>query len=217
MYATSEIARIAPSLVNSFVTVINFLAENHTLLPNPRGNMELWSQQHISAMASKFAAARMPHQPTPPTTIPDPIVSFILNVYFGLPDADLERAKHEHKLAMAAENMVGDLLERFLASILEPKGWVWCAGSTVKSVDFVKPTKNPKGWFALQVKNRDNSENSSSSAIRAGTIIKKWHRTYSRTGKTNWHNFPDEPLRANLSEEEFQAFVKSYLEALKTV
>ena len=68
----------------------------------------------------------------------------------------------------------------------------------------------------LQVKNRDNSENSSSSAIRAGTIIEKWFRTFSRRAGSNWAAFPDESLRAQLSEEAFKDFVKEYLRELKT-
>lgn len=54
-----------------------------------------------------------------------------------------------------------------------------------------------KLWEAVQVKNRDNTENSSSSAIRQGTTIEKWFRTYSKPSRkratnTNWENFPEE-------------------------
>jgi SinI restriction endonuclease len=94
--------------------------------------------------------------------------------------------------------------------------YIIAAGSIVKSVDFIKPPlPDADVWTVLQVKNRDNSENSSSSAIRKGTMIEKWFRTYSKTGKTNWSNFPDEQMRTDLSEVLFQAFVKNYLENLK--
>ncbi len=116
---------------------------------------------------------------------------------------------------MGAENMVGDLLERYLASVLEPMDWIWCSGSIVKAVDFVRPpARTGETWRLLQVKNRDNSENSSSSAIRIGTSIEKWHRTFSQKLGSNWDNFPDASLRQKLSEENFKTFVRNYLQAL---
>ena len=103
-----------------------------------------------------------------------------------------------------------------MASVMEPRGWVWCTGSFVKAIDFVKPPDAKGGtWMELQVKNRNNSENSSSSAIRSGTSIKKWFRTFSTKSETNWGAFPDPALRRYLSEEGFIAFVREYLAELK--
>jgi hypothetical protein len=117
---------------------------------------------------------------------------------------------------MGAENFVGELLERYIAEGLEPYDWVWVSGSIVKAVDFIHPpTKKNSKWTILQVKNRDNSENSSSSAIRAGTEIKKWFRTFSKKAGSNWQNFPDIMNRADFSEEGFRDFVKKYLDHLK--
>ena len=112
---------------------------------------------------------------------------------------------------MASENIVGDILERYIASIIEPKGWIWCAGSIIKSVDFIR--KNNDKWELLQIKNRDNSENSSSKAIRDGTSIKHWFRTFSRKKQTNWENFPDPTV--TLSEAGFRRFLIDYIEKLK--
>ena len=112
---------------------------------------------------------------------------------------------------MAAENIVGDLLERYLAEKLEPSGWIWCSGTSVKAVDFIHYDEKNNEWNLLQVKNRDNTENSSSSKIRDNTTIKKWFRTYSQRDATNWENFPDEVSSKNLNEEDFRAFVKNYL------
>jgi len=109
------------------------------------------------------------------------------------------------------------LLERYLASVLEPRGWVWCSGAMVKAVDFIKPPSATQAtWHLLQVKNRDNSENSSSSAIRVGTTIEKWFRTFSRKTGSNWAAFPDPVLRQHLSEHDFKNFVINYLHALKS-
>ena len=68
----------------------------------------------------------------------------------------------------------------------------------------------------MQVKNRDNTENSSSSAIRNGTEIQKWFRTFSkpsrnRSSNTNWENFPEAEFRDQLSEEGFLQFIRDYL------
>ncbi|MFM7980465.1 MAG: SinI family restriction endonuclease, partial [Candidatus Fonsibacter sp.] len=63
----------------------------------------------------------------------------------------------------------------------------------------------------FQIKNRDNSENSSNSAIRNGTEIKKWFRSFSRTGATNWSKLPVEMSQYGLSEEGFMEFVAMYL------
>jgi hypothetical protein len=151
-----------------------------------------------------------------PTTIPDAAVSVILQQCRGFSEAQTERIKIEHQLSMSAENLVGALLERYIARVLEPHGWIWCAGDFVRAIDFIKYNKSNKQWEAVQVKNRDNTENSSSSAIRNGTTIEKWFRTYSkpskrRTTNTNWENFPEEEFRDQLSEAGFLQFIRDYL------
>jgi hypothetical protein len=162
-----------------------------------------------------FAASRGPKAPETPATVPDELVSFILHEYFGVPAENLERAKKEHLLSMGAENLVGELLECYLASVMEPLGWIWCSGSMVRAVDFIKPPAAGGNWSLLQIKNRDNSENSSSSAIREGTDIQKWFRTFSKKAGSNWPAFPDTEIRPLVSEKTFLAFVKAYLAALK--
>lgn len=85
----------------------------------------------------------------------------------------------------------------------------------VKAVDFIKPPDMAAGnWRLLQIKNRDNSENSSSSAIRIGTHIEKWHRTFSKKMGSNWAAFPEAELLKHLSEDGFRKYVKTYLKAL---
>ena len=147
-------------------------------------------------------------QPPEPSTVPDNMVSEILVSYYGYDASRTESMKLEHQHAMLAENTVGNLLELYIYSEAKHFGWVHCVSELVKKIDFVK--FNGVDWDLLQVKNRDNSENSSSSAIRNGTEIKKWFRTFSRTGATNWNNFPDEDLRVLLSEDGFIEFVQNY-------
>ena len=111
--------------------------------------------------------------------------------------------------AMGAENFIGWILESYIASEAEPLGWVWCSGAIVRSVDFIRPMDGGN-WRMLQVKNRSNSENSSSSKVRQGTSIEKWFRIYAYNGKTNWDTFPDPELRTKLSEESFRTYIIDY-------
>lgn len=216
--ARSAMDAIQSDLTEKYVTVIRFLTNQPGAASAMRGANAptIGSAAYVRAQARAFATSREPRSPNPPSTVPDEMVSVILREYFDIPEADLERAKREHLLSMGAENLVGELLERYLASVLEPRGWVWCSGALVKAVDFVKPPATAgEHWQLLQVKNRDNSENSSSSAIRDGTEIEKWFRTFSRRPGSNWAAFPDATLSPYLSEEAFKAFVRKYLRALR--
>lgn len=217
-FARAAMAAINPPLADKYANLIKLLALNPEAASKMRGNNSpaVGTEAYIRAQAASFSSSRVPRAPEPPATVPDEMVSFILHNYFNVPEANLERAKNEHLLSMGAENLVGELLERYLASVMEPRGWIWCSGSTVKAVDLIKPPAAPGGkWKLLQVKNRDNSENSSSSAIRIGTDIEKWFRTFSKKTGSNWGAFPDAEIRPLVSEAGFRKFVKEYLEALK--
>jgi hypothetical protein len=217
-FARAAMAAINPPLADKYANLIKLLAMNPEAASKMRGqnSPDVGTEAYIRAQAASFSSGRVPKAPEPPATVPDEMVSFILKNYFSVPEGNLERAKNEHLLSMGAENLVGELLERYLASIMEPLGWIWCSGSIVKAVDLIKPPTAPGGaWKLLQVKNRDNSENSSSSAIRNGTSIEKWFRTFSKKKGSNWGAFPDEEIRHLVSEAGFKTFVKEYLEALK--
>lgn len=217
-FARAAMATINPPLADKYANLIKLLAMNPGAASKMRGNNSpaVGTEAYIRAQAASFSSSRVPRAPEPPATVPDEMISFILHNYFDVPEENLERAKNEHLLSMGAENLVGELLERYLASVMEPRGWIWCSGSTVKAVDLIKPPAAPGGaWKLLQVKNRDNSENSSSSAIRNGTDIEKWFRTFSKKTGSNWGAFPDADIRPLVSEAGFRKFVKEYLEALK--
>lgn len=209
---TSAIKNVDARLQKEFETVAEFLGDFDEFRPARISRAGYGTKQYYDDLAKSFVRGRQPIAPEPPATVPDPLVSVIMHEYFRLPKSDLERAKHEHKLSMASEGIVGVLLERYIASEIEPLGWVWCSGEVVRSIDFVKPTRG--GWQMLQVKNRDNSENSSSAAIRRGTNIEKWYRTKSRTGATMWAEFPDSSCRRRLSERGFHEFAARYLASL---
>ena len=216
--ARRAMSEIKPMLTECFVALIRFLSIYPEYASSSKGKKgpQIGSEAYIIAVAKNFTSGRDPKRPTPPVTIPDEMVSFVLEHYFDVPAKSLDKAKHEHALSMGAEGIVGDLLERYLASVLEPEGWIWCSGSLIKAVDFVLPPTKPNGaWRLLQVKNRDNSENSSSSAIRKGTTIEKWHRTFSKKKGDNWRAFPDETTKDKLLEDGFRTFVAAYLQELK--
>ncbi|HRH64441.1 MAG TPA: SinI family restriction endonuclease, partial [Bacteroidia bacterium] len=88
---------------------------------------------------------------------------------------------------------------------LKINGWCCCWGSTIDAVDFCK-----KDGSLIQIKNSDNSENSSSSRVRAGTTIKKWYRRKSTKQNTFfWNNLHAMVDRTDLTEDDFRDFVKA--------
>lgn len=99
-------------------------------------------------------------------TIPDQMVRLILQKSEKCDTQKIDDYIDGHNLAMSAENLLGSLLERYIASVIED-GWIWCPGQIIFATDFIKyPLDSDERWICLQVKNADNSENSSSSKIR---------------------------------------------------
>ena len=204
-------------LANAFAHVCNYIYDNPDRF-SWRASSHKPSVETVSGLkilATKyFQAYRRSDFPATPNTKPDDIVSVVLAEAFGYAETDIHRIKREHQHAMSAENCVGALLERYIDSVLRPHDWYWCCGSFTKAVDFVSRDHDEK-WVALQIKNRDNSENSSSSAIRGGTLIQKWFRSYSRSNETNWHSIPPRMQGYHLSEQGFRAYVRTYLNRKK--
>jgi hypothetical protein len=206
-------------LVASFVQVCAFLHDNPDRLSwRSRGNIpSVQTPEGLYMLAEKYYSAyRRSDFPAMAGTFPDEIVSIVMMEAFGYSRAEVDRIKIEHQKAMVAENCVGALLERYLDSVLRPSGWHWCCGSFVKAIDFIRRDSNGN-WLALQIKNRDNSENSSSSSIRAGTTIEKWFRSFSKRDKQNWDKLPPLMQGFALSEEGFVDYVRSYLSSKKSV
>jgi hypothetical protein len=204
-YTTDEV------LQNSFKIILIYLLENTDRLSWRGTPPDLQTESGIITLCTKyFNAYRKSDFPALPATVPDQMVSIVMHTAYGYSLTDCENIKLTHQQSMCAENAVGALLERYIDSVLRNYGWHWCCGSFVKAIDFIKLSDNGD-WHELQIKNRDNSENSSSSAIRNNTNIQKWFRTKSRTGETNWNNLPPLMQGHGLSEEGFKAFVEQYL------
>lgn len=134
----------------------------------------------------------------------DPIVRIILKARLPKISEELSlQVEGGHALMMTVENLVGDLLEEYLSIRLAKNGWCCCWGSTIDAVDFCKSDGS-----LIQIKNSDNSENSSSSRVRAGTTIEKWFRRKSTKENTFfWEKLNTMVNRKDLSEDDFRKFV----------
>lgn len=196
---------------------LQFVYRNPVTVPNVRGGKvkggtELGSlslselDTYLTAYARAYYIGRTTNvESVPmPKTIADPAVDDVLLAFTAIEKHQLESMSGYHRRAMQAENVVGTLLEQYIASVFEDRGWIWCCGGTARSVDFIKDAAGKERL--LQVKNRSNSENSSSSRVRIGTPIEKWHRVDAYTGTTFWEKLPDNDDEA-LSEDGFRQFI----------
>ena len=141
----------------------------------------VWMKKYKHGLNNRFSARIA----KPPRVKKDPILEHVLRI--AQPDLSVEEIGSilkNHIAVMAIENNIGSLLEDYIASKLQTKGWISAWGSTLHAVDFYEPKENK----FLQIKNRSNSENSSSMAIRKGTDIKNWYRINAQNGKTGWKN-----------------------------
>lgn len=137
-----------------------------------------------------------------PGTVADPIIEKIIGARLAhLSEDDLMKITYAHRLGMSAENILGLLLEEYLATRLKDHGWHCAWGETIKSVDFVNEHGN-----LLQIKNRSNSENSSSSAVRDGTEIDKWFRIKADRVEYMWEKLNQICNTQHLSENDFVGF-----------
>lgn len=154
----------------------------------------------------------------PKNTCSDPAIKCIVE-NSGFSKDLTEESESIHNLFMSAENIQGNLLEEYISEKIRPYGWIWCVGNVMKSIDFCSVS----GDFLLQVKNKSNTENSSSGAIREGTTIKKWYRlgTETRSGikhpKYKWKELNaiinnnsvqnNKALTCNMNEDDYIKFL----------
>ena len=181
-----------------FDLINEFLRENEELKPK------------ITLTVKKYREARKKKPKIKDIhTKTDEVAVLLLKNKFRLNDGEVNLMMENSNKVKAVTNEIGNILEYYLAKRLSQYGWIWCAGEVVKSTDFIKKSSDGK-WRMLQVKNRENTENSSSSKVREGTNIEKWYRFNSNTGKTRWDKFPDDDVKNVLSENDFIKFVNSH-------
>lgn len=156
------------------------------------------------------------HKANPKSSCSDPAVKKLVEIATGVNEQTANNQERHHNLFMSAENIQGDLLEEFIAINIRKFGWLWCKGNILRAVDFC----NENGSIYLQIKNKNNTENSSSSAIRIGTEIKKWYRLSTKKQSRicipsyKWENLNtiinehnSSQTKCDLSEEEYIKFL----------
>ncbi len=200
--AKKAILREAPALHKPYMELMQFLAAH----PNYRGKIRgknppvFGSTEYFQKTAEKFHRGRVISRPKNSGKTTDPLLIQLFGDLNALSESEVKRATKHHGDFMVLENVVGKILENYLASRLEPSGWVWCSGDFVEKVDFIFRV-NSETFSILQVKNKDVTENSSSSAGRKD--VPKWARLKGKTARPNWDEFPDSKARDLLSEEDF--------------
>lgn len=140
---------------------------------DPQTYLDRWVKGYCAAInnpPSKRTA-------NPKSACTDPAIATIVKATQGFNSSQSAFGESTHNLFMSAENIQGNLLEEYIASKTRPYGFLWCDGNVLHATDFC----NTDGSLFLQIKNKSNTENSSSSTVREGTTIKKWYRLGTRT------------------------------------
>ena len=211
--SAKKFAELAIALVDSkfeanFLKVLEFCFQYPEDVSGIAGSPKL-SGKWIEKKANAFVNERYTKKPSTTLNIPDPLITTISEEYFNVENDNLEELLEHHKIAMAAENVTGSLLEEYIATVMEHLDWVRCSGTLITGTDFIKfPKVAGNKPVLLQIKNRSNSENSSSASIRKGTTIEKWYRLEAQTGITRWDEFPETDAKKLLSEAKFHEFAK---------
>lgn len=207
------------SIPDDLITLFEVALENKALFPNinmPDG--EDWQNYIDRWTISYLRAHRNPPSSriaTPKSSCNDPAIREIVRIATGISEEVALEMESCHSLFMSAENCQGGLLEEYIDSAISRFGWIWCKGNSLRSIDFCLHD----GSYLLQVKNKSNTENSSSSAIRVGTNIEKWYRlgTTRAGGRCfpfyRWHSLNNiirqrTGRQADLSEEGYIAYIR---------
>lgn len=191
--------------------VLDVIAKNPDRAPGNVGgaldNEEALVEKWLKKYRNGFRGRASLRHSNPPGTVADPMIETIIEARLTqLKQPDLHQITSAHRLAMSAENILGLILEEYLAINLKTHRWLCAWGETVKSVDFV----NENGEL-LQIKNRSNSENSSSSTVRDGTTIQRGHRIKADRVEYMWDQLNTLCNTTHLSESEFVGFAKKLI------
>ena len=169
------------------MTVLKVCLSNDALAPN-MSKKEMADDRRALKWVESFKKGYnnrpSAREANPMGTVPDPLIGELIKQQMRCDDNKMYEIISSHRLAMSVENIIGLLLEEFLWEKLRPYGWAMAWGGTVSAVDFCRIGDDTQ---LLQVKNSDNSENSSSKSVRnAVPSIKLWARKKSRNGVYNW-------------------------------
>lgn len=176
----SNIYRLAKSEFSDFsfedLDKIFNIAFKNNLFPAINISKPVNDETYLTSWIKRYVDANrlLPSARTakPKNTCSDQAVILIVQTSNLLVNMDICEGERIHNIFMSAENIHGNLLEEFIFRRTREMGWLWCIGNVLWSTDFC----NSDGSFLLQIKNKHNSENSSSNKVRNGKKIEKWYR-----------------------------------------
>lgn len=170
---------------NDLQIILEVGLKDKSLFPNMRLPTDTTYIEYLEKWIKGYAESvkNPPSQrmASPKGSCSDPAIQTIVQIATEADAEYVKRMSAYHNLFMSAENIQGNLLEEYISGVIRPYGWIWCNGNVLRAIDFC----SSDGAMLLQIKNKSNTENSSSSAIRTGTNIKKWYRlgTQTRNGE----------------------------------
>ena len=118
----------------------------------------------------------------PTRTVPDYSTDAILCALVDNIDENmLSLIRYAHRISMAADSMIGVMLDEYIHERLRPMGWACCWGNSLQGIDFCS-----SDGILLHVRNKSNTEVSSNDRNRIKNKVYKWFRLNAYTGKTKW-------------------------------
>ena len=135
--------------------------------------LEKWIKGYVDATSNPPSKRKA----SPKSSCSDPAIQTIVQISQNINSDKAAEMAACHNLFMSAENIQGNLLEEYISRSTRKYGWVWCNGNVLQAIDFC----SSDGAVLLQIKNKSNTENSSSSTVRDGTTIIKWYRLGTKT------------------------------------
>ena len=126
----NALSRLDQPSLEAHHTILAACYRNPGLAPTRTGDTpEELAQFWLRKYHDSFESGISRRISKPPGTIADPIANTIINARLtGLTTEHLEQIKYAHKLSMSAENVLGLLLEEFLAVQLADYGRYCCWG-----------------------------------------------------------------------------------------
>ena len=147
------------------------------------------------------------------TTVPDELVSDLLELLCEVPSTERQQVQSRYNQQKQVEMSMGDFLEMYILKHAFQYGWIQ-SGNCIRGTDMIK--KNDDGsWFKLQIKNSDNTPNSSSAGFIRSKKATPWARRHStKKGTYYWDEFPDTNVSQHLSEIDFKNCIFHYYNSL---
>ena len=195
-------------------SLFNHLKNKKILAYRSNSKIKYCSKEYFDKLEQTFLNGRKLKLEKKELSYPDPALYFYIQKKFNIKENELEKIQINHNMCMTAEDSLGDLLEEYIYENSKDNGWVWCSGNIVRSIDFIKKNLDDS-WEMLQIKNSDNSENSSSKTVRKNTPIKMWFRRFSKRkdNYTNWTELNNLMSTNIFSEERFLQFIDKKLQS----